>query len=93
VLRYVYKLYDLHLTAENYSEAGVTLKLHADTLGWTNRTLHADLRYPSQKEWERKESLLVQAADLLEKGKDWERSVPVLRELAEAYVRIPCKLH
>jgi len=87
-VRYVYKLYDLHVAAENFSEAGVTLKLHADTLNWTNRTLHADLRYPSQKEWERKEALLTQAADLLEKGKDWERAVPILRDLSSAYEHV-----
>ena len=29
----------------NYTEAGFTLKLHADILEWSNRTLHSDLRY------------------------------------------------
>ena len=43
-LRYVYKLHDLHLPAENFVEAAFTLKMHADLLGWTNRSLHADLR-------------------------------------------------
>ena len=28
----------------NYTEAGFTLKLHADLLEWSNRTLHSDLR-------------------------------------------------
>ena len=44
-LRYVYKLHDLHLPAENFVEAAFTLKMHADLLGWTNRSLHADLRW------------------------------------------------
>ena len=59
-LRYVYKLHDLHIplnvnnssnngnslsTHINYTEAGFTLKLHADLLEWSNRTLHSDLRY------------------------------------------------
>ena len=56
-LRYVYKLHDLHIPANgavsgsslnthiNYTEAGFTLKLHADLLEWSNRTLHSDLRY------------------------------------------------
>jgi hypothetical protein len=56
-LRYVYKLHDLHIppngnttnsnslsTHINYTEAGFTLKLHADLLEWSNRTLHSDLR-------------------------------------------------
>ena len=57
-LRYVYKLHDLHVPQNgnngatsnsqiNYTEAGFTLKLHADLLHWTNRTLHSDLRYVS----------------------------------------------
>ena len=29
----------------NYTEAGFTLKLHADLLEWSNRTLHSDLRW------------------------------------------------
>ena len=29
----------------NYTEAGFTLKLHADLLEWSNKTLHSDLRY------------------------------------------------
>ncbi len=44
-LRYVYKLHDLHLPAENFVEAAFTLKMHADLLAWTNKSLHADLRY------------------------------------------------
>ena len=43
-LRYIYKLHDLHMPAENLVEAAFTLKLHADLLKWSNRTLHADLR-------------------------------------------------
>ena len=58
-LRYVYKLHDLHIPPNgsssngvssnshiNYTEAGFTLKLHADLLDWSNRTLHSDLRCP-----------------------------------------------
>jgi hypothetical protein len=48
-LRYIYKLHDLHLPAENYVEAAFTLKMHADLLGWTNRSLHADLRFVMMK--------------------------------------------
>lgn len=47
-LRYVYKLHDLHVQntpTPNYTEAGFTLKLHADLLDWSSRTLHSDLRY------------------------------------------------
>ncbi|XP_059098752.1 dedicator of cytokinesis protein 3-like [Tigriopus californicus] len=84
-LRYIYKLHDLHLPAENFVEAAFTLKLHADLLEWTNRSLHADLRYPSQKEWERKEQLYLNIIDLLEKGKHWEHAVPLCKELSMVY--------
>ncbi|TMW44459.1 hypothetical protein DOY81_010458 [Sarcophaga bullata] len=33
-LRYIYKLHALHLQAENYTEAGFTLKLYANMLSW-----------------------------------------------------------
>ena len=85
-LRYVYKLHDLHLNAENYVEAGFTLLRHAELLDWTSlRTLHADLRYSSQKEWERKEQLYLNVVDLFERGKHWEGALPLCKELAKVY--------
>lgn len=38
-IRYIYKLCDLHIPAENYTEAAFTLKLHADSLSWTRNLL------------------------------------------------------
>lgn len=56
--RYIYKLYDLHLQAENYTEAGFTLKLYADMLSWSKETLtFAPNDTVGQLEWERKENL------------------------------------
>lgn len=56
--RYIYKLYDLHLQAENYTEAGFTLKLYADMLCWSKETLtFAPNDVVGQQEWERKENL------------------------------------
>ncbi|XP_037077735.1 dedicator of cytokinesis protein 3-like [Pollicipes pollicipes] len=83
--RYIYKLHDLHVSAENYVEAALTLRLHADQLEWTTRVLHADLRYPVQCEWQRKEQLLNQMVDYLDRGKCWEAGIPLLKELAEQY--------
>lgn len=57
-LRYIYKLYELHLTAENYTEAGFTLKLYADMLSWSKETLtFTPNDMIGQQEWERKENL------------------------------------
>ncbi len=42
-------------------------------------------RYPSQKEWERKELLCLSRLDLLERGHCWEHAVPICKELARLY--------
>ena len=83
--RYIYKLHDLHVSAENYVEAALTLRLHADQLEWSTRVLHADLRYPAHCEWQRKEQLLQQMLAYLDRGKCWELGVPLLKELAQQY--------
>ncbi|GLH11496.1 uncharacterized protein GBIM_16259 [Gryllus bimaculatus] len=49
-LRYIYKLHDLHLPAENYTEAGFTMKLYADQLSWTSRSLCWEKGIPLCKE-------------------------------------------
>lgn len=54
-LRYIYKLHDLHLSADNYTEAALTLQLHASQLAWSNHVLPADGNHLSQFEWQRKE--------------------------------------
>uniref|UniRef100_T1IUW7 Dedicator of cytokinesis protein 3 n=1 Tax=Strigamia maritima TaxID=126957 RepID=T1IUW7_STRMM len=84
-IRYIYKLHDLHLPAENYTEAASTLKLHADQLTWSKRILHADLRYPAQHEYQRKETLYSQIIDYFDKGKCWEKGIPLCKELADLY--------
>ncbi len=43
------------------------------------------LFFPLQKEWERKESLLLRSASLLERAKHWEHAVPIWKELARVY--------
>lgn len=56
--RYIYKLHDLHLQAENYTEAGFTLKLYADMLSWDRETTtYAPNDSTGQPEWQRKEKL------------------------------------
>ena len=63
-LRYVYKLRDLHLAAGSRPEAAFTLLLHAHQLDWSTRVLHADLQFPAQQEWQRKEQLYLQIIEL-----------------------------
>ncbi|KAK7862569.1 hypothetical protein R5R35_004185 [Gryllus longicercus] len=84
-LRYIYKLHDLHLPAENYTEAGFTMKLYADQLSWTSRSLVSDPQYPGFPEWQRKEQLYRQIIHYFDRGKCWEKGIPLCKELAELY--------
>ncbi|XP_013793448.2 dedicator of cytokinesis protein 1-like, partial [Limulus polyphemus] len=84
-IRYIYKLCELHLPAENYTEAAYTLKLHADLLSWSNCTLPVDQRYREQQEWQRKEALYLKIIDYFDKGKCWEEGIPLCKELADLY--------
>ena len=68
-VRYIYKLCDLHLAAENFVEAGFTLLLHADLLNWNDSILHADMKYPIQPEWERKETIYLEVIQYMNRGK------------------------
>ncbi|XP_056000807.1 dedicator of cytokinesis protein 3-like isoform X2 [Ostrea edulis] len=84
-IRYIKKLYDLHLGAQNYVEAGLTLKLYAQLLQWRDSVRKAELDYPTQAEWERKERVYLQIMDCFDKGKVWEYGIPLCKELAEVY--------
>ncbi|XP_064489712.1 dedicator of cytokinesis protein 3-like isoform X2 [Ornithodoros turicata] len=84
-IRYIYKLCDLHLPAENYTEAAFTLKLHSDLLSWSDNMLRADEHYREQPEWQRREALYSRIIDYFDKGKCWEKGIPLCKELAELY--------
>jgi len=47
-LRYLYKLHDLHIKANNYTEAAFTLKLHSRLLNWSDEEVPALLRAPNK---------------------------------------------
>ncbi|XP_066284414.1 dedicator of cytokinesis protein 3-like isoform X2 [Branchiostoma lanceolatum] len=84
-IRYIYKLHDMHKEAENYTEAGFTLLLHAHMLNWTCLMLPDDEWYPRQQERERKEKIYVMVIEYFDKGKSWENGIPLCKELAEQY--------
>uniref|UniRef100_A0A6I8NUW0 Dedicator of cytokinesis 3 n=1 Tax=Ornithorhynchus anatinus TaxID=9258 RepID=A0A6I8NUW0_ORNAN len=84
-IRYIHKLCDMHLQAENYTEAAFTLLLYCELLHWENRPLREFLHYPSQTEWQRKEALCRKIVHYFNKGKSWEFGVPLCRELAFQY--------
>ena len=68
-IRYIYKLRDLHLACDNFTEAGFTLLLHAELLDWDAHVLPADLGYPAQSEWQRKEQLYHKIIEYFDRGK------------------------
>ncbi|XP_066206559.1 dedicator of cytokinesis protein 3 isoform X5 [Saccopteryx leptura] len=84
-IRYIHKLCDMHLQAENYTEAAFTLLLYCELLRWEERPLREFLHYPSQTEWQRKEGLCRKIIHYFNKGKSWEFGIPLCRELACQY--------
>ncbi|XP_073976678.1 dedicator of cytokinesis spg isoform X2 [Rhodnius prolixus] len=71
-VRYIYKLHALHMSAQNYAEAGFTLLLYADYLNWENN--HA-----------KKLELYHLILSYFDKAKVWEKGLPLLKELAHVY--------
>ncbi|XP_074603894.1 dedicator of cytokinesis spg isoform X2 [Brevipalpus obovatus] len=83
-IRYIYKLCDLHISAENYAEAAFTLKLHADLLDWSYNKLDPG-GSSTEYVWQRKEYLYLLIIDYFDKGKCWEEGIPLIKELANFY--------
>ncbi|XP_029102981.1 dedicator of cytokinesis protein 4 isoform X4 [Scleropages formosus] len=84
-IRYIHKLYDLHLKAQNYTEAAYTLLLYDELLEWSDRPLREFLNYPMQTEWQRKEYLHLTIVQNFDRGKCWENGIILCRELADQY--------
>jgi dedicator of cytokinesis protein 3 len=84
--RYIYKLHDLHKSAENYIEAGFTLKLFADKLSWESHALKfIPLDNNGLVEWQLKENLYQQIIKYFDSGNCWEKGIPLCKELANFY--------
>ncbi|EMP25230.1 Dedicator of cytokinesis protein 4 [Chelonia mydas] len=84
-IRYIHKLYDLHLKAQNFTEAGYTLLLYDELLEWSDRPLREFLNYPMQTEWQRKEYLHLTIIQNFDRGKCWENGIILCRKIAEQY--------
>uniref|UniRef100_A0A8D2L877 Dedicator of cytokinesis 2 n=1 Tax=Varanus komodoensis TaxID=61221 RepID=A0A8D2L877_VARKO len=80
-IRYLYKLRDLHLDCENYTEAAYTLLLHASLLK-VSRCFSAG---GSQTHRHLKEHLYEMIIEYFDKGKMWEEAISLCKELAEQY--------
>uniref|UniRef100_A0A6I8PCA1 Dedicator of cytokinesis protein 4 n=1 Tax=Ornithorhynchus anatinus TaxID=9258 RepID=A0A6I8PCA1_ORNAN len=84
-IRYIHKLYDLHLKAQNFTEAAYTLLLYDELLEWSDRPLREFLTYPMQTEWQRKEYLHLTVIQNFDRGKCWENGIILCRKIAEQY--------
>nr|XP_022344054.1 dedicator of cytokinesis protein 1-like isoform X2 [Crassostrea virginica] len=88
-IRYLYKLCDLHMKCDNYTEAANTLKLHVGLLNWTDQLLDPMLKsswYPkAHTHRELKEILYYDIVSFYDKGKMWEKGIELTKELVDLY--------
>uniref|UniRef100_A0A8C6UX99 Dedicator of cytokinesis 5 n=1 Tax=Neogobius melanostomus TaxID=47308 RepID=A0A8C6UX99_9GOBI len=88
-IRYLYKLRDLHLDCENYTEAAFTLLLHAELLEWSDKPCAPHLiPRDGQHQWtqqELKERLFQEIICYLDKGKMWEKAIELGKQLAKMH--------
>ncbi|KAM6954210.1 dedicator of cytokinesis protein 5 [Aplochiton taeniatus] len=88
-IRYLYKLRDLHLDCENYTEAAYTLLLHAELLEWSDKPCapHLIPRDGSHvwTQQELKERLFQEIMCYLDKGKMWEKAIEMGKQLAKMH--------
>ncbi|KAK3095553.1 hypothetical protein FSP39_016043 [Pinctada imbricata] len=88
-IRYLYKLCDLHLACDNYTEAANTLLLHVNLLQWSDDNLDQMLKsswYPEAvTHRELKESLYYDIISHFDKGKMWEKGIELCKELVRLY--------
>ncbi|KAL1743069.1 hypothetical protein HDZ31DRAFT_41774 [Schizophyllum fasciatum] len=81
----------MHLQAQNFVEAALTLKLHADLHEWDLNTFvppMEDLGLPQQSQFHRKETLCLLILDYLGKGKAWERAIDICKELVYQHAEV-----
>ncbi|XP_019491480.1 PREDICTED: dedicator of cytokinesis protein 2 [Hipposideros armiger] len=88
-IRYLYKLRDLHLDCDNYTEAAYTLLLHTWLLKWSDeqcasQVMQTGQQYP-QTHRQLKETLYEIIIEYFDKGKMWEEAISLCKELAEQY--------
>ncbi|XP_060806900.1 dedicator of cytokinesis protein 1 [Amyelois transitella] len=89
-IRYVHKLAKMHHDAQQWAEAGLSLRLHAKLLLWTHEPLPPRLRHPTLElqhstQRELKEFLYLEIAELLNRGRQWELAVEIVKELVSVY--------
>ncbi|KAB1259387.1 Dedicator of cytokinesis protein 2 [Camelus dromedarius] len=88
-LTYLYKLRDLHLDCDNYTEAAYTLLLHTWLLKWSDEQCASQVMQTGQQHPQThrqlKETLYEIIIGYFDKGKMWEEAISLCKELAEQY--------
>ncbi|KAJ4297633.1 Deoxycytidine kinase 1 [Kalmusia sp. IMI 367209] len=87
-IRYVHQLVQLQADAQNFTEAGLALRLHAELYEWDPTTIVdplVDPAFPAQTSFERKEQLYFQMIDHYENGQSWDNALGSYMELATQY--------
>uniref|UniRef100_A0A8C4PNT4 Dedicator of cytokinesis 2 n=1 Tax=Equus asinus asinus TaxID=83772 RepID=A0A8C4PNT4_EQUAS len=88
-IRYLYKLRDLHLDCDNYTEAAYTLLLHTWLLKWSDEQCASQVMQTGQQHPQThrqlKETLYETIIGYFDKGKMWEEAISLCKELAEQY--------
>ncbi|KAF8356076.1 ced-5, partial [Pristionchus pacificus] len=93
-IRYVYTLFDLHISCGYYIEAANTLKIHAESmLSWSNTELPEYLVTANRNrncatERQLKAVLLADIAELYEKGELYEEAIHNYNKIMPHYERI-----
>jgi dedicator of cytokinesis protein 3 len=78
----------LQADAQNFTEAGLALRLHAELYEWDpNATVDplTDPSLPPQSSFERKEQLYFQMIEHYENGQSWDNALSAYTELASQY--------
>src|SRR3989338_7611538 len=84
-VKYVDALVADHEQANNFIEAGCTLRLHADLISWDGPLLPSIPNYPAASSFARKESLYQRAINFFDRGQAWEYAIQYSKELVEQY--------
>ncbi|KAF2732052.1 hypothetical protein EJ04DRAFT_578675 [Polyplosphaeria fusca] len=87
-IRYVHQLVELQADAQNLTEAGLALRLHAELYEWDPTTVVEALEdpdFPAQSSFERKEQIFFQMIKHYEDGQSWDNALGTYMELATQY--------
>ncbi|KAF1925392.1 uncharacterized protein M421DRAFT_69871 [Didymella exigua CBS 183.55] len=87
-IRYVHQLVDLQVGANNHTEAGLAMRLHAELYEWDPNVTVDPLTEPSmppQSSFERKEQLYFKMIEYFETGGSWNNALGSYAELALQY--------